>query len=64
MEKLVYGKTKGVMPDMITEFCPGCMHSTVHKIIGEVVEDMGMLDKTVRVEGVGLCRPWYVLHGI
>ena len=53
MEKLVYGKTKGVMPDMVTEFCPGCMHSTVHKIIGEVIEDMGMLDKTVRVEGVG-----------
>jgi 2-oxoglutarate ferredoxin oxidoreductase subunit beta len=31
------------------------MHGTVHKLIGEVAEDMGKLDDLVRVEGVGCC---------
>lgn len=54
MEK-VYKKTLGVLPDTVSGFCPGCMHGTVHKLIGEVAEDMGKLDKLVRVEGVGCC---------
>ena len=54
-EKKVYEKTLGVMPDVISGFCPGCMHGTVHKLVGEVVQELGMLDKLVRVEGVGCC---------
>lgn len=51
----VYKRTKGILPDTVSGFCPGCMHGTVHKIIGEVAEDLGKLDKLVRVEGVGCC---------
>lgn len=54
MEK-VYKRTLGILPDTVSGFCPGCMHGTVHKLIGEVAEDMGKLDKLVRVEGVGCC---------
>ena len=51
----VYKRTQGILPDTVSGFCPGCMHSTVHKLIGEVVEELGMLDNLLRVEGVGCC---------
>ena len=54
-EKKVYTRTKGILPDTVSGFCPGCMHSTVHKIIGEAAEELGQLDNLVRVEGVGCC---------
>ena len=38
MEK-VYARTKGIRADMVSGFCPGCMHSTVVKLIGEVLEE-------------------------
>ena len=36
MEK-IYQRTAGIQPDMVSGFCPGCMHSTVMKLIGEVL---------------------------
>ena len=54
MEK-VYTRTKGIQPDMVDGFCPGCMHSTVIKLIGEVLEEMDMLDKCTCAIGVGCC---------
>lgn len=54
MEK-VYGRTAGIEPDMISGFCPGCMHNMVFKMIGEVLEELGMLDQTISVQGVGCC---------
>ncbi len=63
MEK-VYTRTKGILEGSISGFCPGCMHSTVHKLIGEAAEELGALDKLVRVEGVGCCGlgQFYVSH--
>ena len=63
MEK-VYKRTLGILPDTVSGFCPGCMHSTVHKLIGEAAEELGKLDKLVRVEGVGCCGlgQFYVSH--
>ena len=54
MEK-VYTRTKGILPDMVDGFCPGCMHSTLFKLIGEVLEEMDMLDKCTCAIGVGCC---------
>ena len=60
----VYSRTKGILPDTVSGFCPGCMHGTVHKLIGEAAEELGKLDKLVRVEGVGGCGlgQFYVAH--
>ena len=62
--KKVYERTKGILPDTVSTFCPGCMHGTVHKLIGEAAEELGALDKLVRVEGVGCCGlgQFYVSH--
>lgn len=54
MEK-VYKRTSLIEKDKVSGFCPGCMHGTVHKMIGEVVEELGKEDKLVRIEGVGCC---------
>ena len=34
-------------------YCPGCSHGVVHKLIAEVVEEMGMAEKSVGVSPVG-----------
>ena len=46
MEK-VYARTKGIRDDMVVGFCPGCMHGTVFKLIGEVLEELGVLEKAI-----------------
>jgi 2-oxoglutarate ferredoxin oxidoreductase subunit beta len=34
-------------------YCPGCFHSTIHKLLMEVVEEMDIQDKTIGVCPVG-----------
>ena len=54
MEK-VYARTKTFQKEMVSGFCPGCMHGTVFKLIGEVMEELGIVVKTTCVLGVGCC---------
>lgn len=54
MEK-IYTRTKTIQEDKVSGFCPGCMHSTVIKLIGEVLEEMNLVDKAVCVQGIGCC---------
>ena len=55
MEELVYTRTKALLENAVSGFCPGCMHSTVAKLIGEVLEEMDVLEKAVCVRGIGCC---------
>jgi 2-oxoglutarate ferredoxin oxidoreductase subunit beta len=51
-ENLVYKRT-----DLLTKkdlsYCPGCGHGTAHRIIMEVVEEMGIQSETIAVAPVG-----------
>ena len=51
-ENLVYEKPK-LMNDVNMHYCPGCSHGVVHKLVAEVIAEMGMEDKTVGVSPVG-----------
>ncbi|MGC9330922.1 MAG: thiamine pyrophosphate-dependent enzyme [Bacteroidales bacterium] len=51
-ENLVYEKSK-VMTDTPLHYCPGCGHGTAHRLVAEVIEDMGIQDKTIGVTPVG-----------
>ena len=51
-ENLVY-KKPDLMNDTAMHYCPGCSHGVVHKLVAEVIEEMGMEDKTVGVCPVG-----------
>ena len=51
-ENLVYKKPK-LLNDKPMHYCPGCSHSVGHKLIAEVIEEMGMEDKSVGISPVG-----------
>ena len=51
-KNLVYTKTK-VMNDTPMHYCPGCSHGVVHKLIGEIIEDMDIQEKTIGIAPVG-----------
>ena len=51
-ENLVYKKPE-LMNDTQMHYCPGCSHGVVHKLVAEVIAEMGMEDKTVGVSPVG-----------
>ncbi len=51
-ENKVYGKTP-ILKDNILHYCPGCSHGVVHKLIAEVIEEMGIQEKTIGVSPVG-----------
>ena len=47
-----YQKTKGLTDKPLT-YCPGCTHGISHKLVAEVLEELGVLGKTVGVASVG-----------
>ena len=49
----IYTRTKTIQEDKVSGFCPGCMHSTVIKLIGEVLEELNVVDKAALVLGIG-----------
>jgi 2-oxoglutarate/2-oxoacid ferredoxin oxidoreductase subunit beta len=51
-ENLVYSKTK-VMTDNILSYCPGCGHGTFHRMIMEVIEEMGIWENVIGIAPVG-----------
>ncbi|MCR4774317.1 MAG: 2-oxoglutarate oxidoreductase [Prevotella sp.] len=51
-ENIVY-KKPSLMNDVPMHYCPGCSHGVVHKLVAEVIEEMGMADKAVGVCPVG-----------
>ena len=46
-ENRVYAKTP-VLTENVMHYCPGCSHGTVHKIIAEVIEEMGIQENAAR----------------
>ena len=51
-ENLVYEKSK-LLTEKPFHYCPGCGHGTVHRIIAEVLEELGVDDRTIGVSPVG-----------
>jgi len=51
-QNLVYQKSSLIL-DNTMHYCPGCSHSTVHRIVAEVIEEMNMQEKTIGVAPVG-----------
>ncbi|MDR1112579.1 MAG: 2-oxoglutarate oxidoreductase [Bacteroidales bacterium] len=51
-ENLVYRRTP-VLTDATMHYCPGCGHGTVHRMIAEVIEEMGIQENTIGIAPVG-----------
>ena len=50
-ENLVYEKPR-LMNENPMHYCPGCSHGVIHKLIAEVIADMGLEDKTIGISPV------------
>ena len=53
--EVLYQRPQGIFKDAISGFCPGCIHSTVHKLVAEELEALNLLDNCVKVAGIGCC---------
>ena len=51
-ENQVY-KKPALLNDNHMHYCPGCSHGVVHKLVAEVIEDMGAEDKAIVIDPVG-----------
>jgi 2-oxoglutarate ferredoxin oxidoreductase subunit beta len=44
-------------PDALTDvemrYCPGCTHGTAHRLVAEVIDELGVKDRTVTIATVG-----------
>lgn len=38
---------------VVTHYCPGCGHGTVHRLIAEIVDELGIREKVIAVAPVG-----------
>ncbi len=51
-ENIVYNRP-GTLKDVPFHYCPGCAHGVVHRLIAEVIEEMGIQSETIGVAPVG-----------
>ncbi len=51
-ENIVYERPK-VLTDTPLHYCPGCGHGVVHRLLAEVIEELGIQEDTIGVAPVG-----------
>ncbi len=49
---VVFEKTKGLTDNQL-HYCPGCTHGIIHRLVAEVLEELGVTGKTVGIASVG-----------
>lgn len=49
---VVFERTKG-LTEKEFHYCPGCTHGIIHRLVGEVLEEMNLLGETIGVAPVG-----------
>ncbi len=52
IEQIVYSRPKS-LTDAITHYCPGCTHGIAHRLVAEVIDEMGLRERTIGVASVG-----------
>lgn len=51
MEK-IYSHPKSLL-DVTTHYCPGCGHGLIHKLLCQVIDELGIREKTIAIAPVG-----------
>lgn len=51
-EKIIY-KRPNSWKGIHTHYCPGCTHGTIHKLVCEVIDELGIQEQTIGVAPVG-----------
>jgi 2-oxoglutarate ferredoxin oxidoreductase subunit beta len=50
----IFSRSECLM-DTYTHFCPGCTHGIAHRLVAEAIEELGIVDRTIGIPGVGCC---------
>lgn len=50
--QVVYSRPES-LTDVTTTYCPGCTHGVAHRLIAEVLDEMGLRERTIGVAPVG-----------
>ena len=51
-EKIVFERPRVVI-DRDTHYCPGCHHGIAHRLVGEMLEELGLVDDTILIGSIG-----------
>ena len=51
-EELVYARPQA-LTDVYTHYCPGCTHGIAHRLVAEVIDELGIRQDTILVASVG-----------
>jgi 2-oxoglutarate ferredoxin oxidoreductase subunit beta len=49
----IFGMPKVWNADVHTHYCPGCTHGVAHRLVCEVIEELGIQEKTIAIAPVG-----------
>ncbi len=41
------------LSDAVTHYCPGCTHGVIHRLVAEVIDELGIRGRTVGIAPVG-----------
>lgn len=52
LEQLVYSRPRS-LTEMPFHYCPGCTHGIAHRLVAEVIDEMGLRENTIGVASVG-----------
>ena len=47
------------LAETITHYCPGCTHGVAHRLVAEVIDELGVRGKTVGIAPVGCAVVMY-----
>jgi 2-oxoglutarate ferredoxin oxidoreductase subunit beta len=50
--EVVYQRPEA-LTDVYTHYCPGCTHGLIHRLVGEVIDELGIRERTICVAPVG-----------
>jgi 2-oxoglutarate ferredoxin oxidoreductase subunit beta len=50
--QIVYERPES-LASIVTHYCPGCTHGVIHRLIAEVLDELGVREKTIGVAPVG-----------
>ncbi len=50
--ELVFGRPES-LADVVTHYCPGCIHGIAHRLIADVIDELGIQGRTVGIAPVG-----------
>jgi hypothetical protein len=49
---IVYEKPD-TLTSVVSHYCPGCTHGVIHRLVAEVIDELGLREKTIGVASVG-----------